>query len=45
MLFKVVKILFPHSPTTRLHTTKNNSVKLKTYNQSYIEQLGMYTVK
>ena len=45
MPFKVFKILFLKSAMTKLCTTKNNSVALKTCNQSDTEQLGMWTVK
>ena len=37
--------LFPKSILAKLHSTKKNSVKLKTYNQSHIKPLRVSTVK
>ena len=39
------KFLFPNSTKATLYTTKNNSVILKAYSQSDIEQPDMCTVK
>ena len=41
--FKIFRILFPKSTIAALHVTKNNSIILKTYNQSSIEQLVVCT--
>ena len=45
MPFKNFKMLFPKSTVEALHATGNNSLVLKTYNQSNIEQLGVCTIK
>ena len=45
MPVRVFKHLFPKSMIGKACITKNNSVMLKTCNQSGIEQLGMCTVK
>ena len=44
MPFKIFRILFSKLTTAALHTTKNNSVILDTYNQLSIEQLCVCTV-
>ena len=43
--FKAVRILLLTSTLAALCTTKNKSVILNPYNQSYIKQLGVCTVK
>ena len=45
MLFKNFRILFTKSTISALFATKNNSIILKAYKQSSIEQLGMCTVR
>ena len=45
MSFKNISALFPKTRIATLQATKNNSVILKTYRQSNIEQLGMYIVR
>ena len=45
MPFKIFRMLFPRSTRTALHVMKNNSVILKTYKHSGIEQLDVCTVR
>ena len=45
MPFKISRTLFPKSTIEALRSIKNNSVVLKIYNQSNIEQFGMCTVR
>ena len=45
MQFRIFRSHFPKSTIEALCGTKNNAVVLKTYNNSYIEQLGVCSVK
>ena len=44
MPFKMFKYLFTNLTIKLLHTTKNSSIFLKTYTNSNIEQLDIWSV-